>query len=80
MKFIVWNDNLLEEFFAIEKDFIEDHKNKKFKEQLLLEKNNLNEVEADSITDAISKYKKSKEKEDIFTEDSNHKSISRKLH
>ena len=57
-KYCVWEDNLLEELFAIEQ--IEFDNLPKLKAALITEKNTINIVDAESITDAMSVYKKMK--------------------
>lgn len=53
--YCVWFDNFLEELFAIEKSEFDLYPN--LKSRLDLEKNSITFLNADSITDAFSKYK-----------------------
>lgn len=59
-KFYVWNDNLLEDYFALEIEEFE--KFPEFKNVLTKEKVQFNIVEADGIIEAIKLYKESLKK------------------
>lgn len=57
----VWYDNLLEEYFALPKE--ELNNSAKFKEALILEKTVFHDIQADGIINAIQTYRESLKKQ-----------------